>query len=439
MTIPGSLQLVQNAPAVVGGALSRPKPPSRAGSTTRYGLTMWFKVVVDGDGSGQSLGLWSSCSGLGVNFNPEQLKEGGNYDGALWLPGEISYGQIVLERAMDRVGSAQVRSWLARVAAGWINADEAGAGPPGPVIGAHRAATQLVITLYSNLKQTTCEQIASWTLRNAIPVAWAGPTLSAKGSEVAVEKLTIAHRGFLNPTAQPAPAAQPDQGKLTISHGDDKLKFQYNPVKVGLEKTVTVQNANVLATTIDQQVTDPGKLSIKLNDLRLEGATAVHDKIEKLFEWLAPNPPEPPPAGAPPADKPADTDGDKGKGNTPHHKKLLVRMGAGPLPGRIEHTAILKAVSVTYLRFSSTSVPNRASVNLTLEGVADPPAEQSPTPGGPPGGQVHTVTAGENVQGIATAATGDPSGWRQIAEANNIDDPLRVRNGQSVWLPARRR
>lgn len=457
MTIPqASLQLIQNAPAAVGGLTSRAVGGRRSGRTnqpTSYGLTMWFKVVVDhSGGSARSLGLWSGCSGLGVNFNPEQLKAGGSYDGALWLPGEISYGHIVLERAMDPNGSEVLRSWLTEVATKWINADEAGAARRGGYVG-----TPLTIFLYSNLAAD--KEIAKWELKNAIPVAWSGPALSAKGSEVAIEKLTLAHGGFLTPSAPPAAtarrrsaAAQPDQGKLKIQYNGETLAFQYNPVKVTLDKSVSVKRANVLATTVDQQVTDPGNLTIKLNDLRVEGATAVHAKIDKLFEWLAPLPPDPPTDTPPPAagaggtgggKATTATKGDKGdkgdddEGNSSRPKLLLLKMGAGTGPGRIERTVILKVIGVTYLRFSRTSVPTRASVTLTLEEAESPPAKQNPTSGGPPGRRVHTVTAGDNLQRIATATYGNPASWRRIAEANDIDDPLRVRNGRSLYLPGR--
>jgi nucleoid-associated protein YgaU len=116
---------------------------------------------------------------------------------------------------------------------------------------------------------------------------------------------------------------------------------------------------------------------------------------------------------------------------------LTVQMGAGTGPGRIEHKAILKSVSVTYTRFTSTSVPSRAVLSLTLQGADVPVPKQNPTSGGPPGGRVHTVIAGDNLQRIATASYGSPSSWRRIAEANDVDDPLRVRNGHPVYLPAR--
>jgi phage tail-like protein len=429
MTLP--LQSLMNAPSAVGGALGMPgRTGNGPGSAPRYGLAMWFKVVVDqAGGTTQSLGRWSGCSGLGVTFKPDDLREGGDYNGPLHLPGEIDYAQIVLERAMTRPDSDAVRAWLSHVAANWINADNAA---PGSGSAGYEGA-KVTITLYTNLRHAAGEWIAKWELRDVIPVAWSGPALSAKSNEIAVEKLTLAHRGFLDasaPSAKPGGAAQPDQGKLRISLDSDSLPLQYNPLKVGLERSVQIKSDGVNVTR-DQQVVESGQLSIKLNDLRVEGVTKVHETVEKLLSWMEPEPPAQPTGTAPTAG------GGTGESNAATGKVLTVQMGAGTGPGRIEHKAILKSVSVTYTRFTSTSVPSRAVLSLTLQGADVPVPKQNPTSGGPPGGRVHTVIAGDNLQRIATASYGSPSSWRRIAEANDVDDPLRVRNGHPVYLPAR--
>ena len=59
----------------------------------------------------------------------------------------------------------------------------------------------------------------------------------------------------------------------------------------------------------------------------------------------------------------------------------------------------------------------------------------NPTSGGLAGRQRHTVSASENLQTISTTAYGRPGLWRGIAAANNIDDPFRVRPGDTVYLP----
>jgi nucleoid-associated protein YgaU len=49
---------------------------------------------------------------------------------------------------------------------------------------------------------------------------------------------------------------------------------------------------------------------------------------------------------------------------------------------------------------------------------------------------VHTVVAGDSLPSIAYREYGDPEIWRVVAEANDIDDPLRLRAGTTLLLPA---
>ena len=49
-----------------------------------------------------------------------------------------------------------------------------------------------------------------------------------------------------------------------------------------------------------------------------------------------------------------------------------------------------------------------------------------------------TVRRGQTLAGIAAAEYGDPACWRRIAQANGIDDPLRLAPGTTLTLPALR-
>jgi nucleoid-associated protein YgaU len=49
---------------------------------------------------------------------------------------------------------------------------------------------------------------------------------------------------------------------------------------------------------------------------------------------------------------------------------------------------------------------------------------------------VHTVVAGDTLASVAFRQYGDPAMWRPLAAFNGIDDPLRVRPGATLFVPA---
>jgi LysM repeat protein len=48
---------------------------------------------------------------------------------------------------------------------------------------------------------------------------------------------------------------------------------------------------------------------------------------------------------------------------------------------------------------------------------------------------VHVVGAGETLSGLAATYLGNPAQWRDIAKANQVDDPLDLTVGQSLVIP----
>jgi hypothetical protein len=95
----------------------------------------------------------------------------------------------------------------------------------------------------------------------------------------------------------------------------------------------------------------------------------------------------------------------------------------------------VKEVNATYLLFDEQGTPLRATVDLTLQETPEPPRPQNPTSGGPPGTRARTVVAGDTLASLAQEAYGDPGLWRALAEANGIDDPMRLPPGRPLLLP----
>ena len=138
--------------------------------SAQYGLVMRFDVVVDGI----TLGAWSSCDGLTVDFGLKEIKVGGNNDYKVFLPDRVFYPKLVLKRAMTQGESAKVMSWLRSM----IDATDGG-------------------TATITLRDSRNDTVAEWTFANARPSSWKGPTLSSTGKDVAIEVLELVHEGFL--------------------------------------------------------------------------------------------------------------------------------------------------------------------------------------------------------------------------------------------------
>jgi hypothetical protein len=96
------------------------------------------------------------------------------------------------------------------------------------------------------------------------------------------------------------------------------------------------------------------------------------------------------------------------------------------------------SISIQYALFHPNGDPMRAFVDLELAQADDssPPGQaQNPTTRGTEGLRSHIVQDGDSLHSIAYESYGDATRWRAIAEANGIDNPLRLRRGTSLSIP----
>lgn len=247
--------------------------------------------------------------------------------------------------------------------------------------------------------------------------------------------------GAANPSASDGPGL----GQLSLSGVGGTVTFQYNPKEIKFTKSQVTETAGTIVMGATALVTDVKQLNFDINDLRMEGKAALKD-IKLLFAWLVldPAPPSPPPKIGTHRGwvktKPTQTTPDKnakGSNQRGKPKVLQLQMGTTTLADGtgITSQVVLKEVSVTFLRFDKSGDPTRAKIDLKLEMYVPPPTRNNPTSFSPAGGRVHMTSAGDNLQRIAQGTYADPSAWRDIAEANDIDDPLRVRSGRTLFLP----
>lgn len=99
---------------------------------------------------------------------------------------------------------------------------------------------------------------------------------------------------------------------------------------------------------------------------------------------------------------------------------------------------VVMSVAATYTLFDVDGKPLRATCALSIEEASVDVPGQNPTSGARTARSTHTVVAGDTLAMLAWREYGDASAWREIAEANGIDDPMALAPGTELVVPALR-
>ncbi len=103
---------------------------------------------------------------------------------------------------------------------------------------------------------------------------------------------------------------------------------------------------------------------------------------------------------------------------------------------KVLFTAFVKSVSAKYTLFREDGTPTRAVCSVTLEELPEEQPRQNPTSGALAPIRTHTVVAGDSLASVAQREYGDPNRWRALADANGIDDPMRLPSGTRLLVPS---
>lgn len=136
--------------------------------------TVRYSVSIDKE----SLGIFNSCEGLGIEVVMEQREEGGNNSFVHQLPTRLKYSNVKFGRPLTK-DTEKVAAWFASLAKGVER----------------RSA---VITAM----QADGTVVATWGLKDVVPVRWTGPSLTPDSSKVVTETIEIAHHGFSDVSGQ---------------------------------------------------------------------------------------------------------------------------------------------------------------------------------------------------------------------------------------------
>ena len=119
------------------------------------------------------LGTFSEVSGIGMELDVYTYEEGGANDFTWKLPKQVKYPNVVLKYGMT--DDQTLEKWIMKFL---------------------REGTRAQIEI--GTKQHVGEDPQPrWTLHDAFPVKWTGPTFSVSQNQVAMETLEIAHHGIV--------------------------------------------------------------------------------------------------------------------------------------------------------------------------------------------------------------------------------------------------
>jgi nucleoid-associated protein YgaU len=240
------------------------------------------------------------------------------------------------------------------------------------------------------------------------------------------------------PAQAPKSATPPSRPvKAVLSDNKVDVVFQFNPetIKIGHQPDTKPMNRTmgakekkpdtVVGGNPNEVIMSAGEASISFSDIIFDGRNVIRD-CAQLLKWTYPINDPKSTAAEPPMVMPILY---FSWNNFESGLKFLDPAGRSAL--------VLAKVDVTYVRFDPMGAVTRAKVNLSCKIPPSTLQGTNPTSGGRPDRSGYLVTAGEDLPGIARANYGSPGYWRQLAQANGIDDPLRVRPGDRLFVPAR--
>ncbi|VAW63266.1 FIG00487752: hypothetical protein [hydrothermal vent metagenome] len=118
-------------------------------------------------------GAFSECSGLEATMEPKVIKEGGRNWGVIQRTGKVTFATLVLKRGITT--TRDLWTWYEFVGTGKY---------------AHRL--NAIITMYDN----SGKAILGWKVTHALPIKFKAADMNAKGTDVAIEELHLAHEGL---------------------------------------------------------------------------------------------------------------------------------------------------------------------------------------------------------------------------------------------------
>ncbi len=119
-------------------------------------------------------GAFAECTGLEATMEPKVIKSGGANFGHAQRAGQVSFATVVLKRGMT--STRDLWKWFDMCTRGSAYA--------------HRMSVSI------RMRDAQGKPVVSWHLDKAMPVKFKAADLNAKGSDIGIEELHLAHEGL---------------------------------------------------------------------------------------------------------------------------------------------------------------------------------------------------------------------------------------------------
>lgn len=161
----------------IGGAASAAAdtPENRLPPLQVFRFQVSFKRAGDTPGGPVQIcsGAFAECSGLEATMEPKVIKSGGANYGPAQRAGPVSFATVVLKRGMT--STRDLWMWFQTVGGGGY---------------AYRLSAEIA------MQDSAGNAVLTWGLDNCLPVKFKAADLNAKGTEIGIEELHLAHEGL---------------------------------------------------------------------------------------------------------------------------------------------------------------------------------------------------------------------------------------------------
>jgi phage tail-like protein len=118
-------------------------------------------------------GAFAECTGLEATMEPKVIKAGGLNYGPAQRVGPVTFATVILKRGMT--STRDLWNWFQLVAGGAY---------------AYRLSAEIA------MQDSAGKVVLRWALARALPVKFKAADLNARGMEVGIEELHLAHEGL---------------------------------------------------------------------------------------------------------------------------------------------------------------------------------------------------------------------------------------------------